>query len=489
MRKKYFPYLYFVTIFVLAACSPGISPSEPITTPGINFEDCQLSMPGSSYHMEALCGKLSVYENRSTASGRLIELNIAKIPAVSRNPLPDPIFFIPGGPGEAATQSYLAVSSAFENLHQKRDIILVDQRGTGGSHPLQCKSSDEEETKEDDLQAELSECLAEQDADPRLYTTAIAMDDLDQVRAALGYERINLYGGSYGTRAALAYMRQHPEHVRTVVLDGLAPPNWTLGPSVAKDAQRALDMIFARCAADKACQAAFPDLPQKFQSLVDQLDRGPVEVTLEHPINGEPTTVELTREQFANTIHMMSYTAESVALIPLLIYTAYTEQDFSRIASITLSNAGLLEASISIGMRYSVICAEDTPFYPKQSSEDGYMGNFITRVFSDACAVWPRGEIPADFREPVQSDTPALLISGEEDPVTPPANGELAAQTLTNSLQLTVPGMGHINVYRGCVPRLMTEFINTGSTQGLQPACVEDIQPSPFFINFNGPTP
>lgn len=479
-----------IFLLLLAACAPASQDHQAGPSQAIQFEDCQLTLPGSTYHLKALCGTLTVPEEPQSAGGRQIQLNIAKIPAVSRSPLPDPIFFIPGGPGEAATQSFLAVASAFESLNQKRDVVLVDQRGTGGSHPLQCTPGEGEETdEEEDIGPFLSKCLAGLEADPRFYTTAIAMDDLDQARSALGYERINLYGGSYGTRAALAYLRQHPDRVRTVILDGLAPPDWLLGPSVAGDAQRSLEMIFERCAAEPSCREAFPDLPQKFQALLDRLDQGEIVVALDHPISGEPTTVKMTRERFANSMHMLSYTPETVALIPLLIETAFQDDDFSRIASINLANEGLLENTISAGMRYSVICAEDLPFYPQQTRGEGYMGGFIERIFAKACAVWPRGDIPADFHTPVRSDAPVLLISGEADPVTPPANGAMTAQNLPNSLHLVVPGMGHINIFRGCIPRLVTEFIDQGSAQGLQTDCVQDIRPSPFFVNFSGPTP
>ena len=159
--------------------------------------------------------------------GRQIELNIAIIPAISRSPAPDPMFFLAGGPGEAATQSYIAIASAFGSIRTKRDIVLVDQRGTGGSHPLECSNSYQEDDDESDY---LSACLSQLDADPRLYTTSIAMQDLDQVRDALGYEKINLYGASYGTRAALVYLRMFPEHVRTIILDGAAPPKLDIRP-------------------------------------------------------------------------------------------------------------------------------------------------------------------------------------------------------------------------------------------------------------------
>jgi pimeloyl-ACP methyl ester carboxylesterase len=470
---------------LFSSCSSGV-PTEQARS--IVLADCQLSMPGSSIRLDAQCGKLKVYEDRSTSSGRQIELNIAIIPAVSRSPSPDPLFFLAGGPGEAATQSYIAVASAFSSIRAKRDIVLVDQRGTGKSHPLECRNSSQSNAQSDES-AFLKDCLSQLNADPRLYTTTIAMQDLDQVRDALGYEKINIYGASYGTRAALVYLRMYPERVRTIILDGAAPPNWTLGPSVAGDAQRAMNLIFNRCKSEPACQNAFPDLSTEFDALLGNLASQSVEVELDDPVSGEPTKVTLDYESFSSTLHTMSYTPETAALLPLALHTAYVRNDFRSITAQTLSASHLLYSSISFGMRLSVICAEDIPFAETIPTSEGYMQEFFTKSFTQLCRTWPRGDIPADFKDPVSSDVPVLIISGEADPVTPPSNGDLAAKTLSSSLHLVVPGMGHINIFRGCIPKIASNFIEAGTISGLDVACVQDIAPMPFFINFSGPNP
>jgi pimeloyl-ACP methyl ester carboxylesterase len=483
-NQKTFPVslIGLLVLLLFSSCSSGVSTQQ---VRKISLADCQLSMPGSSIRLDAQCGKLKVLEDRSAVSGRQIELNIAIIPAVSRSPAPDPLFFLAGGPGEAATQSYVSIASAFYSILSKRDIVLVDQRGTGGSHPLECTNLEESV----DENVILSTCLTQLDADPRLYTTSIAMQDLDEVRDALGYEKINIYGASYGTRAALVYLRMYPEHVRTVILDGAAPPNWTLGPSVAGDAQRALNLLFDRCKSDPACQSAFPNLSTEFDALLQELTSQPVEVELDDPIDGEPTSVTLDYNSFSSTIHTMSYTPETAALIPLAIHTAYSRKDFRSIAAQTLSTSHLLSSSISFGMRLSVICAEDIPFLGSTTASDGYMKEIFTESFTQLCQVWPKGDIPTDFRDPVRSDAPVLILSGEADPVTPPANGDLAVKTLSSSLQLVIPGMGHINIFRGCIPRVASDFIEAGTIKGLDVTCVKDIAPMPFFINFSGPKP
>ena len=480
-------------LIVLTACSQ--LQNNPSTQPqaskaSIDLQDCKLSAPNSTLRLDARCGSLEVYENRTANSGRKISLNIAVIPAISRNPSPDPLFFIPGGPGEAATESFLIVYAAFNRLNQKRDIVLVDQRGTGASHPLQCAlESEDKNSGDEDTQAIVEACVASLDADLRFYTTEIAMQDLDQVRAALGYPQINVYGASYGTRAALDYVRQFPEYVRTLILDGVAPPNWILGPNSAADGQRALDVILNRCQKEAACAQAFPNVAVEFQSLLEQLEQSPVEVQLDHPLTGEPTSFTLDRNTFANAVHLLSYTSETAILLPLLIHSAYVEQDFRRFAAQALTTFENLEQSLSNGMRFSVLCAEDVPFYPEQPSSQGYLGDLVATAFNDICTYWPSQPISPDFHQAVRSDSPVLLLSGEADPATPPSNGKLAAETLSNSQHWIVPGMGHINIHRGCIPNLATDFINQASFDGIDPACIQDIAPMPFFVNFNGPIP
>jgi pimeloyl-ACP methyl ester carboxylesterase len=481
-----------ITLILLAACTARSSPS-PEAAQQITLEDCQLFGANSSIGRRAQCGTLKVYENRAAASGRHIDVHLAVIPAVSRSPQPDPLFILVGGPGESATTSYSTIASAFERINQRRDIILVDQRGTGKSNPLNCPISAEEDYSTEVDPAEQSkyaqECLDSLDADPRYYTTSIAMDDLDDVRRGLGYEQINLYGISYGSRAALVYLRQHPQHVRAVILDGVAPPNWVLGPSAPADAQQAVELILERCSSDDGCGSAFPDLQASFDNLFVQLREQPKQFPLQHPVSGETIEFTLTADFLATTIHGMTYAPETAALLPLMVHTAYTQADYSSLASFGLSYASTVAGAISQGMRFSVICAEDVPLYAQQEEREGYLGDSIVSSFNEVCKIWPQGQIPSDFHQAVYSTAPVLLISGEADPVTPPSNAELAAETLPNSLHLIAPGQGHGNIMRGCIPSLAADFIESASVQGLNSACVQNLVPLPFFINYAGPAP
>ncbi len=485
----------------LVACTQSTPPGgtgTALSAPTIELNNCQLSAPGLPVRVEARCGALAVPEDRSDPSSRQINLNIAVLPAVSRNPQPDPLFFLAGGPGQAAAETYPQLAAAFDLINRKRDIVLVDQRGTGRSNALRCPEPEAIDLTialtDDQRTRYAQDCVRALSgaADLRFYTTSVAMADLDAVRAALGYDKINLYGVSYGTRAALTYLQQYPGRVRTVILDGVVPQDWDIGLHFAPDGQRAIDLIFDRCAADPACQAAFPDLRAEFDSMLASVAESPVQLVVDHPVTHEPTEVTLTYDLAASTIRLLSYATETAALVPLLVHTAQARGDYGPLATqFLIGNAGLA-ATMSDGMTNSVICSEDVRFDAQEaalSNAGSYVGGSVTDWLFAVCAVWPKGDLPAGFKSPVASDVPALLLSGEADPVTPPSNAERVAQTLTGSRQIVVAGQGHNIVFRGCVPRIAADFIERGSAADLDLACVADIRPMPFFIDFTGPTP
>ncbi|GAB4217261.1 MAG: alpha/beta fold hydrolase [Roseiflexaceae bacterium] len=480
--RKMFRFCCWVALMgvLLAGCA---SREGGRAEPSVALVPCQLSAPGVPQRLAAECATVQVFEDRAAASGRTIDLRVAVVPAVSRSAAPDPLFFLTGGPGQAATESYVLLAPAFAAINQERDIVLVDQRGTGQSQPLDCPA--DEQT---DPRAAVEACLRLLDADPRLFTTSIAMDDLDQVRAALGYEQINLYGVSYGTRAALTYLQRHGQRVRSVILDGVVPQDQPLGLYVSRDAQRALDLTLARCEAEPDCRAAFPELRSDLAALLDRLERDAPTVRIADPVSAKPVEVELTREVAAQTIRLLSYAPETVALLPLLIHSA-AGGDLAPLAAQARIVGDSLVDSISAGMNLSVLCAEDTPFIdPAAAAQAGagsYLGNAPLDQQLAACAVWPRAEVPPDFKRPVASDVPVLLLSGEADPVTPPANAEQTARTLPNSLSLVAPGMGHNVIARGCIPRLASRFIDQASPRDLQTDCLKEIAPLPFFIDWN----
>ncbi|MEE9278541.1 MAG: alpha/beta hydrolase [Myxococcota bacterium] len=465
----------------------------------IELEDCQLVGPGGFGRLAARCGTLAVAENPDAPEGREIELFVAVVPALSRQAEPDAFTVIAGGPGQASSEFYVSVAGAFESIRRERDIVLVDQRGTGKSNALDCPEREDDPAPWESPSAErvlesTARCLAELPGDPRFYTTSVAVRDLDAVRRALGYEAWNLYGVSYGTRVALHHLRRFPDATRSVVLDGVAAPDSTLGPEISHDAQAALELMFERCAADAACAARFPDLRGAFAKLLARLRGQSVRLTIEDPLEGEPVRVLFGPDQLGLTIRLLSYTPAATSLLPILIWEATATGELERLASQALFVAQALGETMSEGMHNSVICTEDVPFYAglpvdREAMMQDYLGSRGYDLLVQICELWPRGTIDPDFKTPVVSDRPVLLLSGAIDPVTPPANGERAAATLSNSLHIIGPGQGHGMAPRGCVKRLIAEFVAAGSVADLDPSCVDVLEAAPFFVRLSGPEP
>ena len=451
---------------------------------------------------EVRCGTFEVWENRATRAGRRIKLAVDVVPALSTSPAPDPVFVLAGGPGQGAADTVGVVLPMLEKLHRKHDLVFVDQRGTGASSPLKCHLAEDAgvgDTLRDKLRdgvdtPGLRACLAGlEDAglDPSAYTTSPAMDDLDDVRAALGYGSIDLWGVSYGTRAALVYLRQHPEHTRAVVVDGVDPPSMSLLVSSAENAERAFDKVFAACKADPACARAFPDLRTKLTALLASLEAHPATTTLADPTTGAPTLVTITRTSFLLDLHGLLYKPEIAALLPLVIDSA-SRGDFAPFAAQAVTTSAIGD-QISEGMYFSVVCAEDAPLATPEvvaaHTKDTLLGDAFATSILGVCSFWPKGPVPAGFHEPVSSAVPVLLLSGDLDPVTPPSRAEEARPMLTASTSVVVPATGHNTSSTGCVPDLIEGFVDSASVAGLDLGCVAKVRPPPFFVTFAGPEP
>ncbi|HWX24769.1 MAG TPA: alpha/beta hydrolase, partial [Vicinamibacteria bacterium] len=387
-----------------------------LATPSANLTlaPCGPEMPGAE------CGSYTVFENRATKAGRTIGLKVVVLRAKGPEKRNDPVFFLAGGPGEAATGLAAGMAQDLAGLLQHHDFVFVDQRGTGGSHALSCRlfdPADPQSALGDFFPLEaVRACRTEleKDADLTHYTTSAAMADLDEVRAALGYSTIDLVGGSYGTRAALVYLREHGEHVRTAFLQGVVPPSKPVPAHFARDAQRALDLVLADCAAEAACRGAFPALASEVKSVLGGLARGPAEAHILDPVTGEPRTVRLSRDMVDEVLRYLMYNSGTAGLIPVLIHE--------------VPPGGQIVGSLGTGLYLSITCAEDVPFVDAPAAEAEAHGTFLGdyRLVQQkrACTLWPRAPVPANFPAPVQSNVPVLLFSGQMDPTTPPSNAE-----------------------------------------------------------------
>jgi pimeloyl-ACP methyl ester carboxylesterase len=435
-----------------------------------------------------LCGKVIVFENRETRVGRKIDLNVVVLPAFDQKTKAEPLFHLEGGPGVAATDAAIFYATDGKECRRQHDVVLVDQRGTGKSNPL---SIPQKKTPQDylremypvDYVKKLRQTL-EQHADLTQYTTAVAMDDLDDVRAWLGYDRINLFGLSYGTRAALVYLRQHPDRVRTATLMGVAPTYLRMPMYHAEAAARAMDLLLQQCEQDTACHQAFPQIRDDWTNLLAQLERAPAQIQYSPSDKSAATKVEIQRDIFAEKIRAWMYSRDSASRIPLIVHQA-ANGDWAPFLRDAVAPS--IPDFIADGMYLSVTCAEDVPFIDQEEAARMNAGNPFGnyRVFQQtrACGMWPRAKIPDNFRDPVSSNVPALIFSGNMDPVTPPQRGEEIAKNLPNSRHVIIPQAGHgvdgLTDF-GCVARLIMEFIETADARRLDISCVERMAPPPF---------
>jgi pimeloyl-ACP methyl ester carboxylesterase len=441
---------------------------------------------------QALCGTYRVWENREAKAGRRIGLFVAVLSARSRTPQPDPVFYLDGGPGNAASTSAAYLVRLLDDVLEDRDLVLVDQRGTGGSNALTCDLGPSGSARAATglfRLAELRNCRRklEQKADLTRYTTPVAMADLDEIRQALGYARINLVGASYGAAAAQVYLRAYPDRARSAVLLAAGPLDIRYPLYVARDHQRALDLLFDDCAADAPCAAAFPKLRDDFARMMARLAAGPVRAEVPgldpaHPRRKE--TVLLTLDLVRLTLPHRLYSAEAAARVPNSIHRA-AQGDFTELARACRIIQRLTWDDPSQGLFLSVSCSEDEavldPALVERETRGTFVGDIRVRLQSARCAEWPRAPLPPGYREPVQSAVPALLLTGQADPILPPVWAEEVARRLPNSRLVVVPHAGHWPV-TPCTQGLVRQFLRAGSAQGLDSSCVAGNRRPPFVV-------
>ena len=460
----------------------GLSKLQPCRLPGINGE--------------LLCGKLTVFENRKTRTGRTIDLNIVVLPALDQKTKAEPLFDLAGGPGAASTEAADFWAGPGKEYRRRHDVVLADQRGTGKSNRL---SIPQEKTPQHflsemypvDYVREMRHAL-EQRAELTKYTTSMAMDDLDDVRAWLGYDKINLVGTSYGTQAALVYMRRHPDRVRSAMLLAVAPTDLKMPLHHSESAARAMGLLLSECEQDATCHAAFPQIRDDWKNALAQLEKQPARVEYSPSGKAAPTTVEIQRGVFAEKIRTWMYGRDTAARIPLIIHHA-AAGDFAPFLKQAIAPS--IPDFIADGLYLSVTCAEDVPFIDQGQAAalnaNNPFGDY--RVFQQtrACGMWPRAKIPDNFRNPVSSNVPVLIFSGNMDPVTPPQRGEEVAHYLPNSRHVIIPHAGHgVDglAEPECVDRIIMDFMEKGEAKDLDVGCVERMAAPPFVTEVGGQT-
>jgi pimeloyl-ACP methyl ester carboxylesterase len=460
------------------------------------LHECRLDHPLRMSSVAARCGELAVAENPGAPGGPSIDLHIAVVPALNRRATAAPLFLLAGGPGQAASDLYAGAAGAFARVNRNHDIVLVDQRGTGRSAALLCTYPDDWNLTTDplpQLREATESCLARFGDRVRYYTTSIAVRDLERVRSALGYATIDLYGSSYGTRVAELYMRRFPAAVHAVILDGVTYPEQAIGLDTPADGERALNLIIERCRLSQDCATAYPDLRGELAVLRRRFGPERQPIDLIDPSSGLPLHLDFNRGLLNAALRFLSYNAVEASLLPTLLHQGAIG-NLAPLAGQTIMMARQIGSELASGMQNSVICSEDEPRFDlsgeaRQRIAQTYQGADQLDALAVICKVWPRGPVDPDFNAALHSDIPTLLLSGEADPVTPPADAERAAAGLTHHRHVVLSGEGHGQLATGCMPKLMAEFLDGTSAETLDAGCLERHRPQPFFVGLTGPAP
>jgi pimeloyl-ACP methyl ester carboxylesterase len=477
--------------WLLAGCttSLGTGPSRSAPTLGGRpMTACTISGEVPVHASVAgYCGTLQVPEDRSGPEGRSVGLHVAVVPAAGEA-APDAFFALAGGPGDASSSFFAWLPGLYAGVHATHDIVLVDQRGTGASNPLTLPAMpDTSGLSDTDADARLAAwaeaSLASLDADPRMYTSTVAADDLDAVRAALGYDTIDVYGTSYGGELAQYYLRQHPDHVRVAVLDGTTPLDVPVLERMAGSSGHAMDLLLARCAADAACHAAFPDLTSEWAALVAAFAKG---VTVTDPTTGATIVADLTT--VGPSIHAALLTESGASRLPLAIHLAATGQ-WATVNELVPPSDAAPAAGPTLLMKDEILCSEAwARFDPAAVERDGggdYAVPFVqawATGLAALCRHLPTGVVPADDAAPLRTDIPVLWLVGDGDPQDPPANLAAVTSQEPNALVAVMPASEHVVGHLGCGPSVIAAFVDAGTTAGLDTGCLAaGSAPAPSF--------
>lgn len=446
----------------------------------VSLRDCNL--PGLAER--ARCGELTVPENPDRPQGRKLSIAIAVIPATGDTVQSDPIVPLMGGPGEDAISAAAEFAARIASLRRERDLLLVDQRGTGRSNRLQCTLHDPKASALNlrDLfpPAKIEACIRElsQRADLTQYTYLHFARDLEAVRKALGYGKLNLFAGSYGTRAAQVILRTHPGSVRTAYLGSVVPIDVVTPITMAKASQAAFDSTFDACAADATCRAVYPKLREEFDQILARLESGEVHV----PVPGSADGAVLNRGRVVEWLRAQLYRPQTAAELPWLIHTAHA-RNWSPIVEGILAQARGFDAAYGAGLFFSITCAEDMAFLLDDEIPDASQSTFLRdyrlRQQQAACEHWPKASLPAGYRERVRSSVPAMFVSGDMDSASPLWFTERVAPDFANRVEVVARGQGHTE-WNKCIGRLYETFVQKGDARGIDPSVCEPIPRPPF---------
>lgn len=478
-----------VGLSILSAIASHSVMSE--TNSSLELEKCFVD----NLKSKALCGTLDVPENRQKplSDDNKIALNVVVLPKYKEESKELPMMFLAGGPGQAATELVPILNATMNKVRQEHDIILIDQRGTGKSSPLECDSPEIEplgfDDAELDVKKETLDCVAKFDGKHLpSYNTYDSIKDFEAVREALGHQQVHILGGSYGTRAGFAYLKLFPESIKTAVLDSNAPMELVIG-LFGKTSERAFDLLVEDCNAHENCKKAFPELKQDYLKLMAQLDKGSIETEVYHPVTGVKTNAVLSKMKVTESMRTTLYDLNSRQVLPYMVNRA-ANGDYRFLTAFVgrAMDSERAPGGLYSGLTMNIICNEDIP-RAVQSDFDNDKDNYFNgeggySTFTQVCEHWPKWQAPADFAEPVKADVPVLLFSGVYDPVTPPSYGDMAMENLPNAKHVVIKSGSHVASIRQCVDSIKS-FMQSGSFEDVDFACAEKESVRLFFTDMN----
>lgn len=472
-----------ISLFILLVSFNAYSQNQQLS-----IDNCHVD----GIKAQVKCGELQVPEDYSKPDGEHITINFVVLPAIDNSDNKIPLMFLAGGPGQAAAELASGLTRVFYEVRKTRDLILVDQRGTGASHPLQCEDALEQDiyalTPEDFSVQDIKDCLENLTGDLSQYNSENAIRDFEAVRSALGHKQINIYGGSYGTRAGLVYMRMFPDSLRSVVLDSVGPIEVPIG-LFGKSSARSFNLLLENCQKEPSCQQAFPKLDQEFQALLARLEQAPAQVNIAHPRLGTQTKFVISKAKLLGTIRMQLYSVATRSLVPLIIHQAYLGNYMPLAGLIAQTEGG---QGIYIGLLFNITCNEDYPRISvtdfEQDANNNFGGDDSHFGFKMACPLWPQYRPSDAFYTPVTADIPTLILSGDLDPVTPPSNGDYSANSLPNNHHIVVKNAAHTVAMSTCASDIINEFLTSLTPKELDESCLEEVPNESFMTSLNGGT-
>lgn len=451
-------------------------------------------LPGKTCHLPGQetplrCMQVSVPMDYSNRTAGQIQLHVTIAPAFRENAKPDPVFVLAGGPGQAGSAIIGLLDSGLQRVRATRDIIFIDQRGTGKSGKLSCDSLQKSDTLDPDVgEQELLSCLQSLRSKLPFYGTAAAVQDMDKVRQQLGFSKINLWGGSYGSRLAQAYAHQFPAQLRSMVIDGVTSPQQNIG-LMGAETGRAFQLLREKCQQDRACHSKFPQFAEHLQALLERAHTGKQIIHFKHPVTGKDSQLPLRFEGLAEVIRSMLYHPHTASRLPWLIEQAY-QNNWQPLLAIAISNPSWAQEDMAMGLTMAVLCTEDvayiTPAQAQAEIGQSFLADSWTKKMQRWCSTLNLQQRPRPTSGPLQ--VPTLVLSGQYDPVTPPARAQQAMQFLPRSQHLIAPQVGHIVTPHGCTSRLLRQFFDE-PTKKVDGACLAEMGKAPFVMSASGAEP